>query len=214
MRLRNVKGAKEAVKASRYVIDAPETHRGNWNALFERAQPIELEIGMGKGRFLREMALSHPERNFIGIERYESALIKALRRQEAERLTNLLFICMDATVITEVFAKGEIANIYLNFSDPWPKERHAKRRLVSREFLRRYDEILSEGARVEFKTDQEPLFKFGLEELEYAGWEAVAVTDDLYNDPVLFEGNIATEYEEKFASMGHPIHKMIIRRNK
>ena len=212
MRLRNIPGAKEAVHESPFVIRRPETQKGRWNALFDKEQPVHIEIGMGKGRFLREKALREPSVNFIGIERFESVLIKAIRRQQQEELKNLLFICTDATIITEIFAKNEISKIYLNFSDPWPKARHAKRRLVSKEFLRRYDEILVPDGRIEFKTDQEPLFEFGLEELFYTPFEAEKVWRDLYADEDEMKDNIATEYETKFASKGHPIYKMILRR--
>ena len=167
---------------------------------------------MGKGRFLMDMARLHPEVNFVGIEKYSSVLLRAIQKMEEDPLANVKFIRMDAEEIGEVFAPGEVDRIYLNFSDPWPKDRHAKRRLESRQFLARYDRILKKDGRIEFKTDNRELFAFALEELEAAGWSADAVTWDLHRDPVLNEGNVMTEYEERFSALGNPICKYIIRR--
>ena len=149
----------------------------------------------------------------FGIERYSSVLLRALQKMEIEPLPNIRFLCMDASIITEVFDKEEVAKIYLNFSDPWPKERHAKRRLTSRQFFERYDKILARNGVVEFKTDNDDLFAFSMEEVAEAGWTLDAHTFDLHHDPVLNEGNVMTEYEEKFSSLGHPIHKLIARRS-
>lgn len=169
---------------------------------------------MGKGRFIMEMAARHPENNYIGIEMYDSVLLRALQKMEElqEKPANLLFIRMDARTLPEVFEKGEVERIYLNFSDPWPKDRHAKRRLTSRQFLERYDQILAPEGRVEFKTDNRELFEFSLEEAGEAGWKVLASTFDLHHDEELMRGNVMTEYEEKFSSMGNPIHKMIAAR--
>ena len=180
--------------------------------VFKNNNPIHIEIGMGKGRFLMDMASLHPDINYVGIEKYSSVLLRAIQKQEQILLPNVIFIRMDAEVITEVFAPGEVDRIYLNFSDPWPKDRHAKRRLPSREFLKRYDKILVPDGVVEFKTDNKDLFGFAMEEVEPAGWTLDAVTHDLHNDPVLNEGNIMTEYEERFSSLGHPICKYIIQK--
>ena len=157
------------------------------------------------------MALAHPDRNFIGIEKYSSVLIRALEKRAEIDIDNLYFIRMDAENIEEVFAKDEVSGIYLNFSDPWPKDRHAKRRLTSRQFLKRYDNILKKDGRIEFKTDNRDLFEFSLEEVAEAGWNLISHTFDLHNSD-MNEGNIMTEYEEKFSSIGNPIHKMIINR--
>lgn len=212
MRLRNIPGADAAIEESIYCIKEPETHRGSWQAVFPSSQPLHIEIGMGKGRFIMDLAAANPDINYIGIERYSSVLLRALQKMELAPLPNLRFICMDAADVAEVFGTEEVARIYLNFSDPWPKDRHAKRRLTSRQFFARYDLILAKNGHVEFKTDNQDLFTFSLEEIPEAGWHLDASTRDLHHDPVLSEGNIMTEYEEKFSSMGNPICKLIASR--
>lgn len=212
MRLRNVSGSREVIGASRFVVQNPEERKNHWRELFGNTHPIQIEIGMGKGRFIMDMAKLHPEINFIGIEKYSSVLIRGIQKMETEELPNLYFIRMDAEYITNVFGAEEVNKIYLNFSDPWPKDRHAKRRLPSREFLRRYHEILSKEGNLEFKTDNQALFTFALEELEAAGWHLDQVTYDLHHDKEMMEGNVMTEYEERFSSMGNPIYKYIISR--
>ena len=211
MRLRNISGSREMIADSKYVIQDAENQKGKIKTYFEKEQPIRIEIGMGKGRFIMQMAEENPEINFIGIEKYSSVLLRAIQKMEQNELPNLRFIRMDAEDITEVFEKGEVDRIFLNFSDPWPKDRHAKRRLPSKEFLKRYDEILKKDGVIEFKTDNRDLFDFAVEQLEPAGWKAEVITYDLHHDPVLCEGNIMTEYEEKFSSMGNPICKMVIK---
>jgi len=158
------------------------------------------------------MAKGHPDINYVGIEKYSSVLLRAVQKMEEEELSNLKFLRMEAEGITGVFAPGEVDRIYLNFSDPWPKDRHAKRRLPSREFLARYDVILKPGGRLEFKTDNRALFDFALEELVTAGWHTEEVTYDLHRDERLMQGNVMTEYEEKFSSMGNPICKYVVYR--
>lgn len=212
MRLRNIKGSRENIGASEYVVHEPEQQKGKWKELFGNDHPIQLEIGMGKGRFLMDLAKLHPEINYVGIEKYSSVLLRAIQKQQEEELPNVLFIRMEAEYIGDVFAEGEIDKIYLNFSDPWPKDRHAKRRLESREFLGRYDLILKKDGVVEFKTDNQDLFAFALEEIEPAGWKLLQCTRDLHKDPVMNENNVMTEYEERFSSMGNPICKYIISR--
>lgn len=212
MRLRNVTGSREVIADSRFVIHEPEKQKGNWEEIFGNSNPIHIEIGMGKGRFMMDMAAAHPDINYLGIEKYSTVLLRAIQKMEQQELPNLRFIRMDAEDICEVFEKEEIAKIYLNFSDPWPKDRHAKRRLPSKEFLARYDRFLQKDGRLEFKTDNQGLFDFALEELEPAGWKLEAVTRDLHHDEKMCEGNIMTEYEEKFSSMGNPIYKYIIYR--
>ncbi|MDD6810367.1 MAG: tRNA (guanosine(46)-N7)-methyltransferase TrmB [Lachnospiraceae bacterium] len=212
MRLRNVAGSREAISESRFVIQNPKEQKNHWKELFGNSNPIQIEIGMGKGRFIMDMARLHPDINYVGIEKYSSVLIRGIQKMEIEELPNLYFIRMDAEEITEVFGQGEVAKIYLNFSDPWPKDRHAKRRLPSREFLARYHEILDKEGNLEFKTDNKDLFTFALEELEPAGWKLDQVTYDLHHDEVMMEGNVMTEYEERFSSMGNPIYKYIISR--
>ena len=213
MRLRNIPGADDAIADSPHCIQEPMAEKGRWHLIFGNENPIHIEIGMGKGQFIMKLAKEHPDINYIGIERYSSVLLRALQKMEIEPLPNIRFLCMDASIITEVFDKEEVAKIYLNFSDPWPKERHAKRRLTSRQFFERYDKILAGNGVVEFKTDNDDLFAFSMEEVAEAGWTLDAHTFDLHHDPVLNEGNIMTEYEEKFSSLGHPIHKLIARRS-
>ena len=145
-------------------------------------------------------------------EKYSSVLIRALEKQEEAKLPNIIFIRMDAEEIADVFGAGEVDRIYLNFSDPWPKDRHAKRRLTSRQFLARYNEILKKDGQIEFKTDNRELFDFSVEEVEPAGWHIKELTYDLHNDEKMNEGNIMTEYEERFSGMGTPINKMVIAR--
>ena len=210
MRLRNVAGSREVIAQSQFVIQNPEERKNHWKELFGNSHPIQIEIGMGKGRFIMDMARLHPEINYIGIEKYSSVLIRGIQKMEKEELSNLYFIRMDAEEITDIFGEGEVNKIYLNFSDPWPKDRHAKRRLPSREFLNRYRVILSKEGNLEFKTDNQMLFTFALEELKPAGWHLEQMTYDLHHDESMMEGNVMTEYEERFSSMGNPIYKYIV----
>ena len=213
MRLKNVPGSREAVADSDYAINDPAVYKGRWaKEIFGNSNPVRTEIGMGKGRFITTLAALNPDINYVGIEKYSSVLIRALEKMEADPLPNLKFIRMDAEDIESVFSKDEIDRIYLNFSDPWPKDRHAKRRLPSRRFLERFANILTPDGIIEFKTDNRDLFEFALEEAPAAGWKIISSTFDLHNDPVLNEGNIMTEYEEKFADLGHPICKYMITR--
>ena len=213
MRLRKVKGAKEAILESSFVIHDAMNKKGHWQELFGNSNPIHIEIGMGKGRFLTTLAMQNPNINYIGIERYDSVLIRALeKREQTENLSNLFYLCEDAKNIVEIFEANEIARIYLNFSDPWPKDRHAKRRLTSTEFFARYDQILAKEGEVIFKTDNRILFDFSLEQVPEAGWNLKDVTFDLHHSEYAV-GNIMTEYEEKFSALGNPIHRMVIRKN-
>ena len=212
MRLRNVPGARENIAKHELTINEPEKNKGKWNGEFGNDNPVQLEIGMGKGLFLTTLAQENPNINYIGIEKYSSVLIRALEKCEDLELDNIRFIRMEAEYIEDAFAEGEIDKIYLNFSDPWPKDRHAKRRLTSVQFLKRYDTILKKEGVVEFKTDNDDLFEFSVEQVPEAGWEIVAKTWDLHNDEELVKGNVMTEYETKFSKIGHPIHKYIIKR--
>ena len=211
MRLRNITGSREMIAESPYVVHEETAWKGRWRELFGNDHPVYIEIGMGKGRFLMAQAAAHPDRNYVGIEKYSSVLLRAVEKQETERLANVKFIRMEAEYITDVFEKGEAAGIYLNFSDPWPKDRHAKRRLTSRQFLERYGQILSPGGVVQFKTDNVALFDFSLEETKESGWELLCCTRDLHGDAALLEGNIMTEYEERFSSAGNAICMMRMR---
>lgn len=210
MRLRNVSGSREKIENSSYVIHNPEEIKGSWIQFFGNQNPIQIEIGMGKGKFLIELAQRNPSINYVGIEKYSSVLVRALEKQDEIQLSNLRFIRFDAEYICNIFAKGEVDQIYLNFSDPWPKDRHAKRRLTSRQFLARYKEILKSHGLVEFKTDNKSLFEFSMEEYQQAGWQLKAHTNDLHADEALNRENIMTEYEQRFSAAGNPIYKMIL----
>ena len=219
MRLRNIPRAEGVLEAHDKVIKNEKELKGRWKEVFGNDNPVYIEIGMGKGQFLTEMAARHPDRNYIGIERYSSVLLRAVERldkleADSRALKNIRFICMDAAQIGEVFEKGEVRGIYLNFSDPWPKKRHARRRLTSREFFVRYDQVLAPEGRVEFKTDNQDLFRFSLEEADEAGWRVLMSTWDLHSDPDMNRGNVMTEYEEKFSAKGNPICKLIAGRQR
>lgn len=211
MRLRNIKGSREYIAESPFVVQDYPAQKGRWQEFFENDNPIQIEVGMGKGRFLMELARRNPRINYIGIEKFSSVLFRAIQKQEEVNLANLKFIRMDAEEICNVFAEDEVEKIYLNFSDPWPKDRHQKRRLTSRVFLARYHQFLRGDGNVEFKTDNRPLFDFSLAEAEEAGWKLEAVTYNLHEDSQMNQGNIMTEYEERFSEMGNPIYKMVLR---
>lgn len=212
MRLRNVPGSREAIADNDMAINEPTELKGKWKEEFGNDNPIRIEIGMGKGKFITTLAMENPDINYIGIEKYSSVLIRAIERCEEIEVPNLRFIRMEAEYICDVFEKGEVDRIYLNFSDPWPKDRHAKRRLTSKQFFERYDVILKKDGIVEFKTDNDLLFQFSLEQIPEAGWELIEQTWDLHNDERLMQGNVMTEYESKFSQMGNPIHKLIAKR--
>ncbi|MDE6944455.1 MAG: tRNA (guanosine(46)-N7)-methyltransferase TrmB [Lachnospiraceae bacterium] len=212
MRLRNITGSREMIAESRFVIHEPKEYKGRWRELFGNSHPLRIEIGMGKGRFIMDLARLNPNINYLGIEKYSSVLLRGIQKMETDPLPNLYFIRMEAEEITDVFDREEVDRIYLNFSDPWPKDRHAKRRLPSREFLRRYDEILIKDGVIEFKTDNHDLFRFALEELDPAGWKLLQMTEDLHHDEEMLSGNVMTEYEEKFSAVGNPIYKYVVGR--
>ena len=211
MRVRHNPKADIAVVESEYVIQDPASKKGHWKEIFGNENPIRIEIGMGKGGFIMEMASQNPDINYIGIERVNTILYKALRKQEEKALKNLYFVAFNADEIETIFDKGEIDRIYLNFSDPWPKDRHASRRLTSPKFLERYDAFLKQDAIIEFKTDNRGLLDYSLEAAIEAGWKTRDVTYDLHNS-IYAPGNIMTEYETKFSAMGTPINKTIIYR--
>ena len=215
MRLKNVKGAREAVARDPRCLCGPGEKVMDWGKEFANDHPVELEIGMGKGRFILEKASMHPNINYVGVERYESVLIRALQkldrfRDEGRALDNVRFVRMDAQDISAWFATGSVNRIYLNFSDPWPKKRHARRRLTSGEFLRRFEPILVPGGSLEFKTDNRDLFMFSLSELEGSSWRLLYKTEDLHADTEAMKDNVMTEYEEKFSARGNPVYKYII----
>ena len=228
MRLRNIPRAESVLGASPYVIKNPSSCRGKWaENVFQSSSPIHIEIGMGKGQFLLTLAKQNPSVNYIGIERYSSVLLRAVEklgesgtdsgdtacRNPADRFQNLSFVCCDAAGLPDFFAPGEISRIYLNFSDPWPKARHARRRLTSREYFSRYDLILARGGQVEFKTDNRALFDFSTGQLDSSDtWEIAGLTYDLHRDGSMCAGNVMTEYEARFSSAGTPICKLIAKR--
>ena len=214
MRLRNVTGSREIIAPNDYVVHEEPQYKGKWKEVFGNQNEIEIEIGMGKGQFIMALAKQNSQINYIGIEKYSTVLLRALQKMEEEPLPNVKFIRMNAEYIEDVFAKDEISKIYLNFSDPWPKDRHAKRRLPSKEFLQRYDQFLKPDGVIEFKTDNEGLFAFTLEEIPLAGWKLREMTHDLHHDEKMCAGNVMTEYEEKFSEIGNPIHKYVIYRER
>lgn len=211
MRLRNIPGADEYIANCEYVINDPTDYKGLWNKeIFSNSNSIHIEIGMGKGQFITQMAANNPDINYLGIERYSSVLLRAATKFEKKPLDNLRFLCVDARKLTDIFDKNEIDRIYLNFSDPWPKDRHAKRRLTSPIFLELYSEIIREDGLLEFKTDNTNLFDYSIMTIDESSlWEMCNYTYDLHNEPSMNEGNIMTEYEEKFVGQGNPIHKLI-----
>ncbi len=214
MRLRNVRGSREAIADSEFTINDFKEYKGKWREIFGNDNPIRIEIGMGKGKFITEMAMNNPDINYIGIEKYSSVLIRAVEKRRELEIDNLFFIRMDAVEIEDAFEKGEIDRIYLNFSDPWPKDRHAKRRLTSRQFFERYDKILKDDGIIEFKTDNKDLFDFSLEEVKETKFKVINYTYDLHGDTdaEIYRGNVTTEYEDKFVKKGNKICKLVATR--
>ena len=182
MRLRNIPESHDYFMSSPYAAAEPEGLRGRWREFFARdRRRLEAEFGCGKGRFITELAAADPGTDYIGIDKYTSVIYKGLRRLEGCPFRgNLRFACLYASTLTEVFAEGELDRIYLNFSDPWPKKRHADRRLTSGRYLAMYEQILRPGGTIEFKTDNRELFDFSLEELAANGWTVLAKTFDLH----------------------------------
>ncbi len=210
MRLKNVPNSKPAIAASPFCIDDPSSIKGQWSKSFFNGNPIFIEIGTGKGRFIMEQSRLHPDIGFLGIEYYSSVLYRALQKLEADPRDNLRLLRFDANNILDIFAPNEVNHLYLNFSDPWPKDRHAKRRLTSPIFLDRYDIILSQDALIEFKTDNIDLFKYSVDTInEHPAFKITDLTYDLYNDEALLRGNIPTEYEDRFRAKDNPICKLI-----
>ena len=210
MRQRNVKNKEEIITSSKYFVNNPENYIGKWNTYFQNNNPIYIEIGMGKGQFIIENAKRYPNINFIGIEKYDSILALALKKINTE-LPNLVMIRIDAFNIDSIF-KEEIDTIYLNFSDPWPKKRHAKRRLTSPEFLKKYDLIFKNNNHIVMKTDNKDLFSYSIKTLNNHGYYINNITFDLEKEKDSL--NIMTEYEEKFTKLNNPIYKIDVIKGK
>lgn len=208
MRLRNVKGASIVIDNCPCIIKDYEFYKGRYNELFGNNNPIHIEIGMGKGDFIIEMAKRNPDINFIGIEKFDSVIVRAIEKLDDD-IPNLRLIRMDATKIEEVFYK-EIDNIYLNFSDPWPKNRHEDRRLTSEKFLKRYDNLFKGQKSIIMKTDNRKLFEFSIISFVNYGYKIEELSLDLYNDDISL--NVPTEYEKRFHSLGFPIYKVIVKK--
>lgn len=209
MRLRKVKGASETIAAHpEIVIPNGEELKGNWQSVFEKELPIYIEVGMGKGQFMIGMAKQNPHLNFIGIEKFDSVMVRALEKVlEAGELPNLKLLKIDAEDLTDIFAENEVEGVYLNFSDPWPKPRHAKRRLTHENFLTRYEQITVPNGYLRFKTDNRLLFEYSLVSVTGYGMKLEDVALDLHQREAL-DWNIMTEYEEKFSAKGQPIYRL------
>ncbi len=207
MRLRNIPGAKDKINLyTNIVIPNPKEHRGKWNELFCNSNPIHIELGMGKGQFVQGMAEQNPNINYIGVERYQSVLLRALDKFIENPLPNVRLLDVDAAYLEDFFSLGEISQVYLNFSDPWPKDRHGKRRLTHANFLTIYEKILPEAGKVCFKTDNRALFEFSLVSMNNYGMNFEYVNLNLHeNEP---EDNIRTEYENTWSAKGFPIFRI------
>lgn len=203
MRLRKVKNAQNIIDESQYIIKKPEIYKGNYKNVFENDNPIYIEVGMGKGDFIIENALKNPEINFIGIEKFDSVMVRAVQKLEEYDIPNLKLIKIDAVNIDNIFYK-EISCLYLNFSDPWPKKRHTNRRLTSNVFLNKYDLIFKNTKKIIMKTDNRHLFEYSIKSLTDYGYKINDISLDLHSDNKL--DNIETEYEKKFVSKGMVIY--------
>ena len=204
MRLKNVKGANEIIVLGKYYVLDPKENKAKWKSVFGNDNPIYIEIGMGKGDFIIENAKRYKNINFIGIEKYDSVVVRAIQKSNELELDNLRIVRRDAKDINLVFDK-EVDLIYLNFSDPWPKDRHAKRRLTSPNFLRLYDDIFRDKCHIIMKTDNVLLFDYSLDSLTNYGYEIKYMTRDR---DCLNKDNIMTEYESKFYNKGVKINKL------
>lgn len=205
MRLRNIKGAQDIISQSDYYVLTPDKYKNNFKSIFKNNNKIELEIGMGKGDFIINKALTNPDINYIGVEKYPTVLLKAFKKLKDKKIDNLKIVCVDANNIDEIFNK-EISKIYLNFSDPWPKKKHSNRRLTSPIFLNKYSKIFEADYEIEMKTDNKNLFEYSLVSLSQNEYVLTEVNLDLYSN--LNEDNIQTEYERKFVNLGLPIYKL------
>ena len=207
MRMRKKKNCQKRMEQCESVwIKEPKTHKGSWSKLFANSNPIHIEIGCGKGNFIVGMAKQNPDVNFIAIEKVEDVIVMAMEKTVEAGLGNVLFMDMDAENIEDFFEYGEIERIYLNFSDPWKKNKQAKRRLTHKRFLDRYKKVLKEGDYIWFKTDNRALFEFSLNSFCEENYKLSNISFDLHNSD--FEGNVMTEYEQRFSQMGMPIYRL------
>ena len=228
MRLRNIPESGEYFEKSPYAVTDVISAKGHWSEIFHNESPLAVEFGCGKGRFITDLSAAYPEINFVGIDKYTSVLYKGLKRiEDIPFRENLRFACVFANDLEDIFLPGELDRIYLNFSDPWPKARHADRRLTSRKFLEHYRKVLAPGGCIEFKTDNRDLFEFSLEEMAESGWTVIdksfdvhelyaqtpetADTTDIIHTESLTQVRIMTEYEERFVNEGKSICKLIAR---
>ena len=211
MRLRKVKHAKQYIEENpQIVVHTPKAQKGKWNKVFRNENPIHIEIGCGKGKFITELAQANPNINYIGIEKFDSVIVRAIEKLIESPLKNIRLIRIDAELLNDIFALGEVASIYLNFSDPWPKNRQEKRRLTSLRFLSIYEKILNNEAIIQFKTDNFDLFQYSMMTLnKYAKFHIENIIINLYKN--LPKNNVQTEFEMKFVEMGKLIHYMKVR---
>lgn len=206
MRLRNKPWAKNRIEQHpQYIVPSPEQYKGRWSEPFEKTGPLHIEVGTGKGRFITEMAKAHPNINYMGIELYDSVIVAALDRLIEADLPNLKLLNVNASDLGNYFAKNDVDRVYLNFSDPWPKSRHEKRRLTYKDYLKLYQDIMVNGGEIHFKTDNQSLFEYSLMSFSEYGLLLKFLSLDLHksND----EENIMTEYEQKFSEMGNRIYR-------
>lgn len=208
MRLRYVEGGHERLENHNKVITRPEEYKGKWSKLFNNSNPIHVEFGCGRGGFIVGMAEKNKNINYLAFERNSKVIIRGINKLSENPDENFYFVRSDIKKIEDIFHENEIERIYLNFSDPWPKKRHSKRRLTYRRFLKLYEKILIPQGQLHFKTDNTGLFDFSIEELNERGWKIYMMTRDLHNSEYL-EGNVMTEYEEKFVKRGQAINKLI-----
>lgn len=208
MRLRNVKNKEEIISKCKILISNPNELKGNWDKEFGNSNPLYIEIGMGKGDFIIENAKRYPNINFIGIEKYDSVIVRAIEKLP-EDIKNLRFVRMDARNIQDIFLK-EVDRIYLNFSDPWPKDRHARRRLTSPEFLSRYEALFKNNRVIHQKTDNRQLFEFSIKSLVDNGYKIEDISLDLHNSN--YENIIMSEYEKKFVKNNNTIYYLVAKK--
>ncbi|MBD1380180.1 tRNA (guanosine(46)-N7)-methyltransferase TrmB [Metabacillus arenae] len=213
MRLRNKPWAGEYLAENpQIVIQDPQSYKGKWHEIFGNDHPIHIEVGTGKGQFVTGMGRANPSINYIGIELFESVIVHAVKKVKESEANNVKLLNVNANNLTEYFAPAEVSRVYLNFSDPWPKTKHEKRRLTYKTFLDLYKEILVEEGEIHFKTDNQGLFEYSLKSFSDYGLKLTYISLDLHNSD--FEGNIMTEYEEKFSSKGQRIYRSEVKYEK